>query len=1164
MAASSSAPSDSSLSFPVAEEQSSHHDTQVASPPDTISNAPAIQETVATTTANTASTATASSTNASSPTQAVLYGFDTLDDVQRYAIGALTAVFLGKRKDMNSRAFARDYMVKLFHALGLSSGQTEALLALEPEPDVVQDVIHQCVTLVGDEASRFQAIQAMLALAVVGGVYDSRARAFLNQVSLVFAVAWYKVAAVELAIAVELVRRAEEGDGIGDGKREKSAAQYLNARRRKKKKRYAAVKAGGITLAGGVLFGLTGGLIAPALLASLAGIGIAGAAGLAATGTVTSGAVVASLFGVAGAGLTGRKAKKRMGMKVSDFRFERQDDPRVLYQKQLKELKDPEWLMHRNDSAQSLEKHDVNGLVVSKSDSSARPASMENDELAAFGSDQGTSRRLSQSNSLPVVASSSGSSTNSLTNDASHAQNHTSSTMVRKEQDPLTMSLKDFDEHQNPDGLTQAPLSNPSLHMVISVPAWLESRRAGSALAQFTCVSTQLPFSQHVSLRWEARRLHEMSKAFAKFWASKATVTTIQQAYPHMVAAASTVAGAVAFAIALPLTVISCLDYIDNPWSVLVSRANGAGEQLADELTLRAYGNRPVTLVGYSLGARVIFKALESLAARNAIGIVSDVFLIGAPVTAEPARWEKVAGVVGGRLVNGYCPLDWALAYFHRGCGHGIYVAGLRRVDCRSVINMNLAFIGVGGHRFLKNAMDRALKAMGISTGKIEMTPAPLIFRGAKKEGVLEDEDALAASTKFDDAGDSSGSDSNKEEESSQGSADEDSVQDEKENGEANDNTSQKAGKGKSKKSSSWKGKSWNWPTWMTKKHSTTSKKRPRSNGVQSTAQNVSERQFNELAEGEGDASTLPDNKQSTREGQLIDFDDVAADESSPGNENGFDWELQRRLWAEQERQIEQDPTGQAALDLTLEDLAPSAVVLNVGVEITGRRLRTFIGQDEDFPTAHEEVFTNCLDEQRVLVINVYEYMPSSKTVPLSMEKYYAEQEALNREYERDEAEAAGGESPKSKGKDIKVDVYPKLLEEVRLEWPETQTKGSMRFVVKVSFTPDGDLDVKVEERGPDGEVTRNVKTFIGHEKLCTKRERKILEDREKRRLEAKKKRKKKKDDTLRITAGEQKLITHPSTNPEQPITSTNEDAVISQGFPSKEIAVNHASIDAR
>jgi len=39
-----------------------------------------------------------------------------------------------------------------------------------------------------------------------------------------------------------------------------------------------------------------------------------------------------------------------------------------------------------------------------------------------------------------------------------------------------------------------------------------------------------------------------------------------------------------------------------------------SGEALAEILMERVQGKRPVTLVGYSLGARVIFYALEALA----------------------------------------------------------------------------------------------------------------------------------------------------------------------------------------------------------------------------------------------------------------------------------------------------------------------------------------------------------------------------------------------------------------------------------------------------------------------------------------------------------------------------------------------------------------------
>ena len=60
------------------------------------------------------------------------------------------------------------------------------------------------------------------------------------------------------------------------------------------------------------------------------------------------------------------------------------------------------------------------------------------------------------------------------------------------------------------------------------------------------------------------------------------------------------------------LTKLSYL--IDNPWSNALDRAKQAGAVLADILINRRLGVRPVSLVGFSLGARVIFFALIELA----------------------------------------------------------------------------------------------------------------------------------------------------------------------------------------------------------------------------------------------------------------------------------------------------------------------------------------------------------------------------------------------------------------------------------------------------------------------------------------------------------------------------------------------------------------------
>lgn len=106
-------------------------------------------------------------------------------------------------------------------------------------------------------------------------------------------------------------------------------------------------------------------------------------------------------------------------------------------------------------------------------------------------------------------------------------------------------------------------------------------------------------------------------------------------------------------ALAWPLWLTKLNYIIDNPWSNATERARAAGLILADVLMNRQLGVRPVTLVGYSLGARMIFYALRELAQKKAYGIVQNVYLMGAPVSAREAEWKQVRATVSGRFVNG-------------------------------------------------------------------------------------------------------------------------------------------------------------------------------------------------------------------------------------------------------------------------------------------------------------------------------------------------------------------------------------------------------------------------------------------------------------------------------------------------------------------------------
>lgn len=154
---------------------------------------------------------------------------------------------------------------------------------------------------------------------------------------------------------------------------------------------------------------------------------------------------------------------------------------------------------------------------------------------------------------------------------------------------------------------------------------------------------------------------------------------------------------------------------IDNPWSNALDRSRAAGLVLADTLMNRHAGVRPITLIGYSLGSRVIFYALAELARCKAFGIVQDVILFGTTVTASRATWLEVRSVVAGRFVNGYATSDWMLGYLFRATSGGLNtVAGLRPVEgVPNLENVDVTEI-ITGHMSYRSCMPLLLEKVGL------------------------------------------------------------------------------------------------------------------------------------------------------------------------------------------------------------------------------------------------------------------------------------------------------------------------------------------------------------------------------------------------------------------------------------------------------------------
>jgi len=83
---------------------------------------------------------------------------------------------------------------------------------------------------------------------------------------------------------------------------------------------------------------------------------------------------------------------------------------------------------------------------------------------------------------------------------------------------------------------------------------------------------------------------------------------------------------------------------LDNEWIVIKERAKTAGMALANAIAdtdRQGVGQRPVVLVGHSMGARLIFYCLQELANLGMYHCVQHVVLLGTPASARGEAWER-------------------------------------------------------------------------------------------------------------------------------------------------------------------------------------------------------------------------------------------------------------------------------------------------------------------------------------------------------------------------------------------------------------------------------------------------------------------------------------------------------------------------------------------
>ncbi|KAI0670416.1 DUF726-domain-containing protein [Trametes maxima] len=274
-------------------------------------------------------------------------------------------------------------------------------------------------------------------------------------------------------------------------------------------------------------------------------------------------------------------------------------------------------------------------------------------------------------------------------------------------------------------------LPKETMAVRLCVTGWLESPE--DVTAPWTVFGQDDTFA----LQWEVEALQKLSTALLDLVKAQAMQYIKGEILKRTFLAA--IWAALSPTIWMKLTKI-----IDNPWMHAKTLAVKAGKVLGTLLAERVLGNRPITLVGYSLGSLVIVEALVHLASlppAQTLGLVQDVFLFGSPVSTDRAQWAALRRLVAGRLVNGYGANDYVLAVLARLSGMNWDVAGLQPVEVQGV--ENVACDQVDGHLKWRATIGQCLAqcdAPGIDREEVERQLAQRTAKLEEDMGMSEKE----------------------------------------------------------------------------------------------------------------------------------------------------------------------------------------------------------------------------------------------------------------------------------------------------------------------------------------------------------------------------------------------------------------------------------------
>ncbi|OHW99888.1 DUF726 domain-containing protein [Colletotrichum incanum] len=247
----------------------------------------------------------------------------------------------------------------------------------------------------------------------------------------------------------------------------------------------------------------------------------------------------------------------------------------------------------------------------------------------------------------------------------------------------------------------EIPPKDRRLRVVLALSGWLTQKE--DVVNPWRCIGHQ---GEVYAVRWEVANLMNMGNSLETVIKSTAWSVAKKEIITRTIFASLMSA-------MWPIGLLKVSKVIDNPWSVGMVRAEKVGMILAEAISRKVQGDRPVSLVGYSLAARAIYTCLMVLAERRQFGLIESVVMIGTPAPSESRVWLALKSVVAGRLVNVYSENDYILGFLYRTSNLQFGVAGLQPIQgAEGVENYDVSSM-VSGHLRYQYMIGTILKNIG-------------------------------------------------------------------------------------------------------------------------------------------------------------------------------------------------------------------------------------------------------------------------------------------------------------------------------------------------------------------------------------------------------------------------------------------------------------------